>query len=355
MAANVVAVRPRAVVDSVIVAPVSCGFGFRTRLCRSPQRSRPMKPSVPYVRVLDGGLGSELGKKGLLQTKDSLWSARALVDNYQAIVDVHASYIESGSEVIATCSYQANVDNLQAHLGVSPSEAERLIARSCEAAFEARRKQRPDRPNVLIAGSVGPYGAAKADLSEYTGAYADAMSVEEFVNWHRPRVRCLVDAGVDLLAFETIPAAREALALVQLLREFPSAKAWSSFSVSKDAPLCTAKGEPLADVFKDVHRADTSGQLVAVGVNCCPPDAVKTIFEKSGPLPIPFVAYPNSGELYSPSGWLSGPKPSKPLSGYVDEWIELNVTHIGGCCRTGPADIRDVAVAVKIANARRGH
>lgn len=313
-----------------------------------------MKTSGPYVRVLDGGLGSELGKLGFLRPNDSLWSARVLVDNFQAIVDVHASYIESGSEVIATCSYQANVDNLQTHLGVSPSEAERLIARSCEAAFEARDK-RSDRPNVLVAGSVGPYGAAKADLSEYTGAYADAMSVEDFINWHRPRVRCLVDAGVDLLAFETIPAAREALALVQLLREFPNAKAWSSFSVSKDAPLCTAKGEPLAEVFKDVHRADSAGQIIAVGVNCCHPDAVKTVFEKTGPLPIPFVAYPNSGELYSPSGWLVGPKPSKTLARYVDEWVELNVTHIGGCCRTGPADIRDVAEAVKIANARRGH
>lgn len=291
---------------------------------------------------------------GLIRPKDSLWSARALVDNFQAIVDVHASYIDSGSDVIETCSYQANVDNLQAHLGLSPSEAERLIARSCEAAIEARNK-RGDRSGVLIAGSVGPYGAAQADLSEYTGAYADAMSVEDFVNWHRPRVRCLLDAGVDLLAFETIPAAREALALVRLLREFPGAKAWSSFSVSRDAALCTAKGEPLDEVLKDVQRADSSGQIVAVGVNCCPPDAVKAIFEKTGPLSIPFVAYPNSGELYSPSGWLLGPKPSKPLSGYVDEWIELNVTHIGGCCRTGPADIRDVAEAVKIANARRGH
>lgn len=291
---------------------------------------------------------------GLIRPKDSLWSARALVDNFQAIVDVHASYIDSGSDVIETCSYQANVDNLQAHLGLSPSEAERLIARSCEAAIEARNK-RCNRSGVLIAGSVGPYGAAQADLSEYTGAYADAMSVEDFVNWHRPRVRCLLDAGVDLLAFETIPAAREALALVRLLREFPGAKAWSSFSVSRDAALCTAKGEPLAEVLKDVQRADSSGQIVAVGVNCCPPDAVKAIFEKTGPLPIPFVTYPNSGELYSPSGCLLGPKPSKPLSGYVDEWIELNVTHIGGCCRTGPADIRDVAEAVKIANARRGH
>lgn len=313
-----------------------------------------MKTSGTYVRVLDGGLGSELGKMGLIRPKDSLWSARALVDNFDAIVDVHASYIDSGSDVIETCSYQANVDNLQTHLGLTPSEAERLIARSCEAAIEARNK-RGNRSGVLIAGSVGPYGAAQADLSEYTGAYADAMSVEDFVNWHRPRVRCLVDAGVDLLAFETIPAAREALALVRLLREFPGAKAWSSFSVSRDAARCTAKGEPLAEVLKDVQRADSSGQIVAVGVNCCPPDAVKAIFEETGPLPIPFVAYPNSGELYSPSGWLLGPKPSKPLSGYVDEWIDLNVAYIGGCCRTGPADIRDVAEAVKIANARRGH
>ncbi len=49
-------------------------------------------------------------------------------------------------------------------------------------------------------------------------------------NWHRPRISTLVEAGADILAFETIPALAEAEALVELLKEFPNQKAWISFS-----------------------------------------------------------------------------------------------------------------------------
>lgn len=296
--------------------------------------------------VLDGGVGSELEKKGLISSGDSLWSARVLRTGFATLVDVHKEYIISGADVIITCSYQANVDNLQRNLGISASDAESLIARSCEAAMRAREESR--RPSVLVAGSVGSYGAALSDFSEYTGAYADEMSVEEFVDWHRPRVRCLVDAGVDLLAFETIPAAREGMALVRLMREFPGTSAWLSFTTSRDAPDCTAKGELLATVMSACHSADSSGQICAVGANCCPPESLEAIFEKTGPLPIPFVAYPNSGEVYSAAcGWMPGLHSRKPLAAYVSDWMKLNVGLIGGCCRTGPDDIRDIAEVMK--------
>lgn len=56
--------------------------------------------------------------------------------------------------------------------------------------------------------------------------------------WHRPRIEALVEAGVDILALETIPCQEEAEMLVDLLREFPHIKAWLAFSckVSKEFP-----------------------------------------------------------------------------------------------------------------------
>lgn len=39
----------------------------------------------------------------------------------------------------------------------------------------------------------------------------------------------LVEEGVDLLAIETIPALGEAEILMELIKEFPSQKAWLSF------------------------------------------------------------------------------------------------------------------------------
>jgi homocysteine S-methyltransferase len=88
----------------------------------------------------------------------------------------------------------------------------------------------PDAHKVLIAGSVGPYGSALHDCSEYTGSYVSHVSAKEMADWHRPRIQALVEAGVDILAFETIPAQSEGETLVELLKEFPGQKAWLSFS-----------------------------------------------------------------------------------------------------------------------------
>jgi homocysteine S-methyltransferase len=54
--------------------------------------------------------------------------------------------------------------------------------------------------------------------------------VDDLITWHRPRFEALIEAGADLLGFETIPAMIEARALIQLLKEYPKMKAWVSFS-----------------------------------------------------------------------------------------------------------------------------
>jgi homocysteine S-methyltransferase len=59
-------------------------------------------------------------------------------------------------------------------------------------------------------------------------------------DWHRPRIQALVEAGVDILAFETIPSQAEGEALVELLKEFPEQKAWLSFSC-KVCNICCKK------------------------------------------------------------------------------------------------------------------
>ena len=82
----------------------------------------------------------------------------------------------------------------------------------------------------IVAGSVGPYGACQADGSEYTGSYIPSMTQSDLVTWHRPRLETLAGAGIRVVALETLPALSEALALLELLREFPDLKAWVTFS-----------------------------------------------------------------------------------------------------------------------------
>lgn len=104
---------------------------------------------------------------------------------------------------------------------------------------------------VSIAGSVGSYGACLHDGSEYRGDYVKKVPLELIKTWHRPRISALVEAGVDFLAFETIPALAEAEVLVELLKEFPNQKAWVSFTC-KVRNYCQL-GSLSFDIFPLLH------------------------------------------------------------------------------------------------------
>src|SRR5581483_7289831 len=138
-----------------------------------------------------------------------------------------------------TASYQASFDAFAAS-GISRDDTARLLRRSVDLAKTAR-----DEVGVAgwVAASVGPYGAALADGSEYRGRYG--LSVRQLEKWHRPRLEVLAAAGADVLALETIPDVDEAEALVNLVRSL-GVPAWLSYTIDG---AHTRAGQPLSDAF----------------------------------------------------------------------------------------------------------
>ena len=215
--------------------------------------------AVPHDTVLitDGGLATELEARGH-DLSDALWSARLLVDAPQEIVAAHVAFFRAGAALATTASYQASFDGFAAR-GIARAEAAGLLRRSVELARTACAEVGGAR---WVAASIGPYGAALADGSEYRGRYG--LSVAELADWHRPRLEVLADAGPDVLALETIPDIDEAEALVGLVRQL-GMPAWLSYTIDGAK---TRAGQPLADAFA---VADGVPEIVAVGVNCCAP------------------------------------------------------------------------------------
>src|SRR3954447_17477780 len=154
--------------------------------------------------VLDGGLSTELESRGSDVTS-ALWSARLLRDDPAAIVEAHAAFAAAGAQVLTTASYQATLPGFAA-AGISAAEARTLLARSVGLARDGLAAA--GRAG-WVAGSVGPYGAFLPDGSEYTGGYVAEVSVARLREFHRPRLHVLAEAGVDVLACETLPAAAE--------------------------------------------------------------------------------------------------------------------------------------------------
>ncbi len=289
----------------------------------------------PFV-LLDGAMATELEARGC-DLADSLWSAKVLMENPQLIYDVHLDYFRAGAQVAITASYQATPDGFAAR-GLNEVQARSLIAKSVELAKQARDSYRVENPaakGLLIAGSVGPYGAYLADGSEYRGDYQ--RSAQVFQDFHRPRVEALLEAGVDLLACETLPSFAEIRALAQLLDEYPVAQAWFSFTLRDAQHL--SDGTPLRDVL--ALLADYP-QILAVGINCIAlENTVEALAYLHNLTPLPLVVYPNSGEHYDAVSktWHHHGEACATLEGYLPQWLAAGAKLIGGCCRTTPKDI----------------
>uniref|UniRef100_H3D8E0 Zgc:172121 n=1 Tax=Tetraodon nigroviridis TaxID=99883 RepID=H3D8E0_TETNG len=287
--------------------------------------------------VKDGGLATDLEAQGVHLQGDPLWSARLLYTNPQAIRDAHCRFLLSGADVISTATYQASVEGFMDHLNVSSEGAKELIMSGVQLAKEAVERLK-GRRCPLVAGSLGPYGAFLHNGSEYTGDYAEKMSVQELKAWHRPQVECLAAAEADVLAFETIPSIKEAEALVELLKEFPNTKAWLSLSCKDVKRLSDGS------LFRDaVQIANRSEQLIAVGVNCCPPELVEPLLDSARTLLSPeisWVVYPNSGESWDPEqGWCTSEAALPALLEMSGTWVKQGAALIGGCCRISPAHV----------------
>jgi homocysteine S-methyltransferase len=292
--------------------------------------------------VIDGALATELERRGC-DLKDSLWSAKILLEQPDMIKQLHFDYFKAGADCAITASYQATIEGF-AKRGLNESEAIALIQKSVRLALEVRdefwadESNRAGRSKPFVAASVGPYGAYLADGSEYRGDYG--LSEKELMDFHRPRMKALIEAGADLLACETIPSPIEARALVKLLDEFPSAHAWISFSCRDEVHV--SDGDKLEECIRQI---ESSPFVDAVGINCTSPRYVPSLIrEAKKATNKPILVYPNSGEMYDAANndW-DGHPVYESFGEEARKWHEAGARLIGGCCRTTPEDISVIA------------
>ena len=292
--------------------------------------------------ILDGALATELENRGC-NINDSLWSAKILAENPEIIEKVHYDYFASGADCAITSSYQATIEGF-VEKGFTESEAISLIRKSVKIAKKARDDfwkeplNRDKQTCPLVAGSVGPYGAYLADGSEYRGDYK--ITEEELIDFHRPRIKILVEEGVDILACETIPNLIEAKAITKLLEEFPGVYCWISFSCKNDLEI--SDGTLISDCAKYL---DTCEQVAAIGINCTAPQYVQSLItELKNNSKKPVVVYPNSGEEYhADSKTWHGNSSSEAYCCNAKGWFDKGAQLIGGCCRTSSRRYKAIA------------
>ena len=357
--------------------------------------------------VLDGGLATALEAAGHNLSDGGLWSARLISEDPDAIASVHQAYFDAGADVAIAATYQASFQGFAENSGAGEVEAADRMRRGVEIAVESRNrwwaqhrslggsaKRRRLRP--LVAASVGPYGAAQGDGSEYDGQYSappnsaptQPLTVAMLQAWHAPRLAVLAACpGVDVLAFETIPSLKECEAIVRCLlaraetTEEEPPRAWISFSCRDGKHL--NDGATLSAALELLHRLDRGGSVndnscktcddsgsgskegaslgrlvVGVGVNCTAPihllgddeEGLVAVLRDHGH-GRHVVLYPNSGEGFDAvtKQWIpperAGAAAEDDFAASALKWVRAAGSvrcAVGGCCRIDAGTVRSL-------------
>ena len=119
---------------------------------------------------------------------------------------------------------------------------------------------------------------------------------------------------------------------------------WVTFSCRNGFENC--EGTPIADCAREAAKFKS---VCAVGVNCTAPVYIESLIKEiRAACGLPVIVYPNSGEEYDPATktW-HGAKDGLSHADYVRKWIAAGAKVIGGCCRTRPAEVREIYEIVK--------
>ena len=275
------------------------------------------------ITKLDGGLSTALENNGNKLTT-SLWTGELILAKPSEITKAHLDFISAGSEIIITSSYQISYLGCSKR-GWSESKTDQALRGSTQLAKDAVTAS---GKVVKVAASIGPYGAALADGSEYKGNYGVTKSFLK--DFHARRLEVLISTSPDLLALETMPDTFEVEVLLELLSDCPIPY-WVSYSCK--AGNQTNAGQSFTEAVSLAKNA------MAVGINCTAPELITDLLLSAEGIK-PFVVYPNSGRSWNAKTkeW-EGSSQAGFDELLIKSWISAGAQIIGGCCGIGADEI----------------
>ncbi|RXK17388.1 homocysteine S-methyltransferase [Macrococcus sp. DPC7161] len=285
------------------------------------------------ITILDGGFGTTIEQFGY-DIAHPLWSSHLLTTHPEGIYQVHRAFVENGADIILTNTYQASVQSFL-NIGLTKEDATIALIHSVKLAQQAANK------NTLVGACLGPYGALLSDGSEYTGDYS--ITESDYIQYHKERLDILLQAGINVFAFETIPKLEEIKAVKTLLKDYPQIEAWISVTLKDTQHL--SDGSKIEEVCKVVNTIDN---VYAFGVNCTSvkiiDGALDTLIEHSEK---PLILYPNGGRKYDGIKKIWIDQIDENLYEAAVRWKHKGVKIIGGCCQVGPKEIGELCRVLK--------
>jgi homocysteine S-methyltransferase len=235
---------------------------------------------------------------------------------------IHQEYVKAGAEILETNTFGATRERLAA-FGV----AEKLKPINLAGVRLAREAA---KEGVFVAGAVGPLGVRIEPLGPTSFSEARAM--------FREQIDALLEAGVDLLIFETFGNLDELREGVLAARDASGGEIPVIAQVTID-DFGHLPGGTDTETFT---REMNTWPVDAIGLNCSvgPKATLETIEKMVQFTTKPTSAMPNAGLPMRVEGrniYLCSPE---YMSQYARRLLWAGVKVIGGCCGTTPEHIK---------------
>lgn len=275
--------------------------------------------------ILDGAMGTMLQASGMkLGEAPELLS----ITDPQLLVDIHAAYINAGSQIIYANTFGANAYKLNG--------CRYTLEEVIEASIANARKASNDNPledgsKALVALDIGPIG----QLMEPVGT----LSFDEAYSMYAQIIRA--GRTADLIVFETMTDLLEVKAGVLAAKEESDLPVMATMTFEMNQRTFTGVSVP------SMALTLTGLGVDAVGVNCSlgPKELEPVISELSEWTSLPLVLKPNAG-LPDPKTNKYDMSPSE-FAESVKKLLLYGVKVLGGCCGTTPDFIRELAAMLK--------
>ena len=293
------------------------------------------------TRILDGGMGQELLKKGL-KAKGSLWSATALIEKkyHQLVIEAHLDFIKSGADVIVTNNFSARrarmIENkVEEHFNYANEKAGELALKAKEIS----------KKNVLIAGSL------PGQNDTYVLDQRDKKIIEK--GFHDQAK--LIKPFIDFFYLDVLCGAKECELALNVVEKM-NLPVLVGLHVKKNGKL--PSNESISEVIEKCKNKNWLGVILA----CVSPEIVEKTIDEVKQLDMPFGFKANLWKTEEPVPVHKFASPSDEIGtdpvnvmgtreNYTDvmflefskKMINKGATILGGCCETRPSHISKIA------------
>jgi len=249
--------------------------------------------------IFDGAMGTMLQAAGL---EEGYCPELFNVEKPEVVKNIHAQYLQHGSDVITTntfgaCSLKLEDYDLQ----------DRVREINIAAVKVAKEAIAEVKPSARVAGSMGPTGRFLQPLGN--------MSFDDIYDTYKEQADALIEGGVDFIIIETIIDVQEMRA---------------ALLASLDAREAAGKTKEVATTIVEAMGADI------IGINCSlGPEQIKPLIEEIASVTnLPISCQPNAGMPQLINKQTVFPLSAEDMGPLMIPIVDAGASYVGGCCGT---------------------